>query len=257
MLRPRVIPCLLIHRGGLTKTRRFSEHRYVGDPLNAVRIFNEKEVDEIIVMDIDATVSNLDPNFTLIGQLAAECRMPLCYAGGIKSADVVERIIGLGVEKVAMASAVTSNSDLISEAAMRVGSQSIVVAMDVQLTGLLRRYEVVTHNATRRTGLDPVEFAVAAERAGAGEILINSVDNDGMMEGYDLDLVDKVHNATHLPVTVLGGAGSWADVQNLVSRFGTMGAAAGSLFVFKGKYRAVLIQYPRPDEKAALFASVN
>ncbi|WLT31318.1 AglZ/HisF2 family acetamidino modification protein [Geothrix sp. PMB-07] len=255
MLRPRLIPCLLIHKGGLVKSVQFGAHKYVGDPINAVRIFNEKEVDELMVVDIDATRNGHEPNYKTIAHLAAECRMPLCYGGGVNSTSQLERIIGLGVEKVAMSAAVVHRPELISEASKRVGNQSVVVVIDVKKTGLFRKPEVVTHNATRRTGLNPVAFARRVEELGAGEIVLNSVDHDGEMNGYDLDLIAQVREAVSVPLTVLGGAGSLADLQDLVMRHGIIGAAAGSLFVFKGKYRAVLINYPNRDEKDALCAA--
>lgn len=252
MLRPRIIPCLLIKNNGLVKTIRFGDFKYVGDPINAVRIFNEKEVDELIVLDIDATVQRREPNYALIARLAAECRMPLCYGGGIKTVEQTQQIIGLGVEKVAISAAAVQTPELISEAAVRVGSQSIVFVMDVKKSGLLRRYEIFTHNGTRATGLDPTNFARQVAKLGAGEIVINSIDRDGEMKGYDLDLIERVRSETSLPITALGGASSLDDVCSLIRRFGIIGAAAGSLFVFKGKYRAVLINYPSRSEKDAL-----
>ncbi|MBL9071699.1 MAG: imidazole glycerol phosphate synthase subunit HisF [Sphingopyxis sp.] len=244
MLRPRIIPCLLIHNGGLVKTVKFGDPKYVGDPLNAVRIFNEKEVDELMVVDIDASRNGVAPDEKLIAQMAAECRMPLCYGGGVKSADVVERLVALGVEKVALSSAAVEQPSLISEAAERVGRQSVVVVMDVKATGLLRSREVVTYNATRRTGYAPVDFALKMQEMGAGEIVLNSVDRDGVMQGYDLALVDQLKAAIDVPLTVIGGAGKLDDIRELVERHPVIGAAAGSLFVFKGKFRAVLINYP-------------
>lgn len=249
MLRPRIIPSLLVHNGGLVKTICFADPKYVGDPINAVRIFNEKEVDELIVTDMDATVLNREPNYVMIANLANECRMPLCYAGGVKTPEQVERIISLGVEKVAISSAAIDSPDLIAESARRVGSQSIVVVLDVKKTGILRRYEIFTHNARRSTGLNPADFAHKAELSGAGEILVNSIDNDGMMKGYDLSLIEQVRDAISLPLSVLGGAGSLCDIKDLISRFSIIGAVAGSLFVFKGKYRAVLINYPNRAAK--------
>ncbi len=253
MLRPRIIPCLLVKNGGLVKTVQFSNPKYVGDPINAVRIFNEKEVDELIVIDIDATVQNREPNYTLITNLAAECRMPLCYGGGVKTAEQVQKIISLGVEKVAVSAAAAQTPELITEAAVRVGSQSVVVVMDVKKSGLFRRYEVFTHNGTKGTGLDPVAFARRVEELGAGEVVVNAIDRDGEMRGYELDLIAQVREAISLPLTVLGGVGSLKEIEDLIRTFGIIGAAAGSLFVFKGKYRAVLINYPNQDDKEALF----
>ena len=252
MLRPRIIPCLLIHKGGLTKTIQFGDHKYVGDPLNAVRIFNEKEVDELMVVDIDASRDGTPPNEALIASLAAECRMPLAYGGGIKTIDQIERIIALGVEKVAVSSAAVEDPQIVARAAERVGRQSVVAVIDVKATGLFKKPEVVLYNATRRTGLNPVAFARQMEELGVGEIVLNSVDRDGRMQGYDLELVKQVRAAVGVPITVLGGAGSLEDIQALVSQHAIVGAGAGSLFVFKGKYRAVLINYPTPQDRAAL-----
>ena len=239
------------------KTTRFAEPRYVGDPLNAVRIFNEKHVDELVVTDIDASLLGKEPDYDLIKKLAAECRMPLCYGGGIKTADQIGRIIGLGVEKVALGSAVVETPELISKAASHVGSQSIVVVIDAKKAGLLGRYSAFTHNGRRNTGLTPAELAKQAEALGAGEILLNSIDQDGTLEGYDYALIDEVRDAVSLPMSVLGGAGSVDDIRRLVDRYGVIGAGAGSLFVFKGKYRAVLINHPKPEEKRALFARLD
>jgi cyclase len=257
MLRPRIAPCLLVKNGGLVKTVGFDKPKYVGDPINAVRIFNEKEVDELIVLDIDASAQSREPDYKMIANLAAECRMPLCYGGGVKTPEQVQKIISLGVEKVALSAAAVDTPGLIAKAAERVGSQSVVVVMDVKKVGLLRRYEVFTHNGTKSTGLDPVAWAKQVEQLGAGEVVLNSIDQDGVMKGYDLDLVERVRLATTLPMTVLGGAGSLSDLEGLIRRFGTIGAAAGSLFVFKGKYRAVLINYPSRLEKDALFTEAR
>ena len=253
MLRPRLIPFLLIHKGGLYKTSEFSQPKYVGDPLNALRIFNEKEVDELIVVDIDASRLGSEPDYKLIAKLASECRMPLCYGGGVKTLDTLERIIRLGVEKVAISSAAIENPEFVTEAAKRVGSQSVVGVIDVKKIGLFWRYEVVTYNASKKTGLEPVSWAAELQSLGVGEILLNSVDADGKMQGYDFDLVDKVRASVSIPLTVLGGAGSFEHFRSLFSRYGIIGAAAGSYFVFKGKYRAVLISYPNRDEKNTLY----
>lgn len=249
MLRPRIIPCLLVKNKGLVKTVNFKNPKYVGDPINAVKIFNEKEVDELIVLDIDATTENRGPDYKMIQHLAVECRMPLCYGGGVKSADQAKTIIGLGVEKVAISSAAVENSDLISRIAEEVGSQSVVVVLDVKKRIFSGKYEVWTHNGKNNTGRSPIELARDVEKCGVGEIVINSIDNDGEMKGYDLVLAKKIRDAITVPMTVLGGAGSLKDIGNLISSFGIVGAAAGSLFVFKGVYKAVLINYPRPAEK--------
>lgn len=254
MLRPRIIPCLLVHKGGLVKTQGFKDPKYLGDPINAVRIFNEKEADELMVLDIDATSKGFEPDYCLIAKLAAECRMPLCYGGGVTSAEQAARIVEMGVEKVAISAAAISNPSLLNEIAAAVGRQSVVAILDVRKrTSLFAKgYEVCSHNARVAHKLDPVTLAQKLQTAGAGEIVINSVDRDGMMHGYDLDLAEQVKQAVKVPVTFLGGAGSLGHIGDLVSRLGVVGAAAGSLFVFKGKYRAVLINYPTPAQKVQL-----
>jgi imidazole glycerol-phosphate synthase subunit HisF len=257
MLRPRIIPCLLVKNGGLVKTVQFAKPKYVGDPINAVRIFNEKEVDELIVADIDASVLEREPDYGMIKNLAAECRMPLCYSGGVKNVEQVEKIISLGVEKVAMSSAVIDNPNLIAQAAEVVGSQSVVVVMDAKKSGRGGKYELWKHNGGKRTGVCPVEFAQKAQALGAGEVVVNSIDQDGLMKGYDFELARLVREAVSLPITVLGGAGSLKDIGALIEKFGIIGAAAGSLFVFKGVYRAVLISYLNRSEKDELAAKAN
>jgi imidazole glycerol-phosphate synthase subunit HisF len=251
MLRPRITPCLLVHNNGLVKTRRFAEPKYVGDPLNAVRIFNEKEVDEIVVLDIDATSAGREPDYGLIANLAAECRMPLCYGGGVRTTAQVERIIGLGVEKVAISAAAVEDPDLVRSAAQVVGNQSVAVVMDVRRSAS-GRFELFTRNGSKSTGQDPISFAKRMVELGAGEIVVNSIDRDGMMQGYDLELARMVRAAIGCPMTVLGGAGSLDHLKELIREVGILGAAAGSLFVFKGVYRAVLINYPRREDKDRL-----
>jgi cyclase len=237
------------------KTTRFADPKYVGDPINAVRIFNEKQVDELVVLDIDATRDGREPDYAMVRNLAGECQMPLCYGGGVTSVDQMERIVSLGVEKVSLGAMAVSDPGLITRASKRVGNQSVVVVIDVRRAGLLRRYEVVTHNATRRTGLDPAEFAERVADLGAGEIVLNSVDKDGTMSGYDLELVDRVSARVSVPLTILGGAGQLADIASLIKRLDLVGAAAGSLFVFKGKYRAVLINYPDQSTRDQLIGT--
>ncbi len=249
MLRPRIIPCLLIHDGGLVKTIGFGDPKYVGDPINAVKIFNEKESDELIVVDIDAAVTGAEPNFKVIAHLAAECRMPLCYGGGVRTADQAKRIVSLGVEKVAVSSAAVARPELVAEMAAEVGRQSVVVVIDAKKRRFRSGYEVWTHNATRNSKLDPITFAQEVEHKGAGEIVLNSIDNDGRMGGYDLALARRLRDSVNLPLTLLGGAGMLDHLQGAIQALGTVGLAAGSLFVFKGAYRAVLISYPPQDAK--------
>jgi cyclase len=250
VLRPRIIPCLLVRNKGLVKTVGFREGKYVGDPINAVRIFNEKEADELMVLDIDATANGGEPDMKMIQFWAAECRMPLCYGGGVKTVEQAKAIISLGVEKVAVSSAAVEKPELVAAIAAAVGNQSVVVVLDVRNTG--GKYEIWTHNATRKTGKCPIEFSRKLQTLGVGEIVLNSIDHDGAMKGYDFQSARRVREAVTVPMSVLGGAGSLDDICGLIQRFGIIGAVAGSLFVFKGVYKAVLINYPNPALKDQL-----
>jgi cyclase len=254
MLRPRIIPWLLINKRGLVKTQVFQDPKYVGDPINAVRVFNEKEADELMILDIDATVNRVEPNMRLIAKLTAECRMPLCYGGGITTAVQAARLVDMGVEKVAVSAAAIAKPSLLTEMASKVGSQSVVAVLDVRKRKRLfsKDYEVSSHNARIAYKCNPVALARQFQDAGAGEIVINSVDNDGLMQGYDLDLAVQEKAALKVCATFLGGAGSLDHLGELISKLGVVGAAAGSLFVFKGKYRAVLINYPTSVQKTQL-----
>lgn len=255
MLRPRIIPCLLVQDGGLVKTVKFKDPKYVGDPINAVKIFNEKRADELIVVDIDATAKGLEPNYKMISHLAMECRMPLCYGGGVRTAEQAKKIVSLGVEKVAISAAALEDMSLITKMAEEIGSQSVVVVLDVKKRLLGRTFDVWTHNGTRNTKREFIEVAQEAERLGAGEIVVNSIDDDGKMSGYDIALIKKLRESVKIPVTVLGGAGSLNDISKVIQECGTVGVAAGSLFVFKGPYKAVLINYPDLRQKDDLIKS--
>ena len=252
MLRPRVIPSLLIQDNGLVKTVNFKKTKYVGDTINAVKIFNEKEVDELSIFDIDATFCEKEPNYSLIERLANQSRMPLCYGGGVKTVEQAERIFSLGIEKIALSSAILKNPNLITKIADRVGSQSVVVVLDVKKK-ILGHYEVYTHNGNKSTGINPLKFVEEAQRLGAGEIVINSIDKEGLMKGYDLDLIKQIREKLTIPMTVWGGAGSLDVIKKIIKQHGVIGIAAGSLFVFKGPYKAVLINYPNRKEKNKLF----
>lgn len=254
MLASRVIPCLLVKGGGLVKSVKFRDHRYVGDPINAVKIFNEKEVDELTILDIDASSEKREPDYSMIANVAHECRMPLCYGGGIRTVEQIQRIIKLGVEKVAIGAGALEVPQLISEGSRIVGAQSVAVILDVRKGK--RGYEVWTKNGSIATGQTPVELGLHFQRLGAGEVIINSIDDDGMMQGYDLALVDQMYAAVNVPLTVLGGAGSLDHIRQLIAQFGQIGACAGSLFVYKGKFRAVLINYPTVAEKRLLLGAV-
>lgn len=256
MLAPRIIPCLLVHNKGLVKTVKFKDAKYVGDPINAVKIFNEKEADELMVLDIDATVQNREPDYKMIENLATECRMPLCYGGGIKTVEQATRIFNLGVEKIALSSSAIENFQLVADIAKEVGNQSVVVVIDVKKK-MFGGYDVYTHNGTKKTKVDLEKFIIDLQSCGVGEVVINSIDNDGVMKGYDLSLIEKIKPLINVPITVLGGAGSLDDIEKLIEKFGIIGCSAGSLFVFKGKYKAVLINYPKQEEKQKLIRNTK
>ena len=246
MLKARVIPCLLLRNNGLVKTVKFREPKYVGDPINAVRILNDKEVDELAFLDISATPAGRGPNFELIADIAGEAFMPFAYGGGITTLEQVQQLYATGVEKVILNTAAAADPSLVSRAADLAGSQSVVVSIDVRKSWL-GKYGVYTRSGTHEQKIDPVNHAVRMEAAGAGEILLTSVDRDGTMSGYDLDLVAAVSRAVSIPVVASGGAGSVLDFRQAIGS-GASAVAAGSLFVFHGKHRAVLITYPEYAE---------
>jgi imidazole glycerol-phosphate synthase subunit HisF len=252
--RPRVIPCLLLRQTGLVKTRKFKDPVYLGDPRNVVKIFNDKEVDELVLLDINATAEAKPPQFELIREIVSECFAPLGYGGGISDVEHVRRILGIGVEKVVINTCTVTNPKLLEQAAHIAGSQSVVASIDVK-KGLLGKFEVFTHGGRKPTQLDPVTVAKQAEQAGAGEILINSIDQDGMMSGYDLKLIRMVSDAIRIPVVACGGAGKIQDLVDAVQIGGASAAAAGSMFVFHGKLRGVLISFPTGEELDQAFRS--
>jgi cyclase len=252
MLRSRIIPCLLVHNKGLVKTVNFKDPKYVGDPINAVKIFNEKEVDELMVLDIDASAQKRGPDFNLIKNLAVECRMPFCYGGGVTTVEQAKKIISLGAEKVALSSAIIDNPMLCKEIGEAVGVQSVVVVLDVRKK-MFGGYDLYTINGKDKSKRKLKEFVVELNEIGVGEIIVNSIDNDGKMLGYDIELAEIIRDLCDAPITILGGAGNLEDIKTLISKFKVIGAAAGSLFVFKGKYKAVLINYPNREEKRRLY----
>lgn len=245
MLQSRIIPSLLMRDRGLVKTRQFKDEKYIGDPLNAVKIYNEKEVDELAFFDIDATVKKSTPDINLLRTIAKESRMPLCYGGGISDPEQAADIVKIGFEKVSISAAALARPDLINEMAARIGRQSVVVTIDVK-RGLLGGYNIYSHNGTRKHKPKLADFIAETTERGAGEIVINSIDQDGMMQGYDLALARLARDNTTSPLTILGGAGESKHMVELIEEVGIVGAAAGSMFVFKGPYRAVLINYTRP-----------
>jgi cyclase len=256
MNRPRIIPCLLVQHGRLVKTVEFRRPTYVGDPINAIRVFNDKGADELVLLDIAATLDGSGPDFELLEKVATECFMPLCYGGGVTSVEQMRQVLGLGIEKVALNTSAVERPELIGDAAAEFGSQSVVVSIDVRRARRGRRgkEEVVTRGARDRTGLDPVQFAREAERLGAGELLLTSVDRDGTMQGYDLELIRRVSAAVGIPVVACGGAATGQDLVAAIDDGGASGAAAGSMFVFTGRHRAVLISYVTADDLESEFA---
>lgn len=245
MRNARVIPVLLLRGDSLVKTRNFRDARYIGDAINAVSIFSEKMVDELVLLDIGATPEGRPPHVDLVRDIASEAFVPLCYGGGVTLIDQFEGLLKAGVEKVAVNTAFASNPGLIGEAARRYGSQSVVVSMDVQRTST--GHSVRVAGGRRSVSSDPVSYAKQAEAAGAGEIMLQSIDRDGARSGYDLELVQAVAGAVDIPVVALGGANSVDDLVAAV-RHGAAAAAAGSMFVFFGRLQGVLINTPDPNE---------
>lgn len=247
---PRVIPVLLVSDGYLVKPVKFQGDTYIGDPINAVRIFNEKQVDELLICDIDASVKGTGVNYTLIEEIASEAFMPVGYGGGITSAAEARRITGIGIEKVVLNSAAFARPDLITEVADALGSSSTVVSVDAKrrLTG---GWDAYSARASKKVGMTPAQAATLAQQKGAGEVMISSIDRESSRSGYDLKLITSVADAVTVPVIALGGAGSVADLKTALDA-GASAVAAGTMFVMTGKHRAVLITYPSPAQVQAL-----
>lgn len=246
----RVIPVLLLRGDGLVKTVKFKDAKYVGDPINAVRLFNDLEVDELTILDIDATAKGREPPFERIAEIAGEAFMPICYGGGVTRFDQARRLFKSGVEKVALTTALIDTPGLVREIADTFGEQAVVAGIDVK-RDLFGRQRAMIRAGSGKTGLDPVELAKRAADLGAGEILVQSIDRDGTYQGYDLDLVKAVSAAVPIPVIAAGGAGGLPDLRKAIDA-GASAAAAGSLFVYKGPHRAVLINYPSQSELRTL-----
>lgn len=261
MFRPRIIPCLLLKEKGLVKTIQFKDPRYIGDPINAVRIFNDKEADELIFLDIMASrgggflgLRRQPPiAFELITKISRECMMPLSYGGGITTIEEIKKLFGIGVEKVIINTQATENYGFIGEASEIFGNQSIIVSIDVKKNPL-GKYEVFIRGGTKATGKDPVQFARDMAAMGAGELMINSIDQDGMMTGYDVGLIKTISNAVSVPVIACGGAGKIEDLFDAYQNGHASAMAAGSMFVFHGRKRAVLINYPTRSELETIFS---
>jgi imidazole glycerol-phosphate synthase subunit HisF len=254
MLNTRVIPCLLLQDRGLVKTTKFKDPVYVGDPVNAVKIFNEKEVDELIFLDIDASKRKTGPNLSLISELATECFMPFAYGGGITDIEQIRSILKLGVEKVIINKSALDDLSFIVKAEKEFGRSTLIVAIDIK-KNLFGKYKVYDHARKKVTDKDPVEYAKAIEQAGAGEIFLNNVDRDGTFAGFDNEIIKRITSIVSVPVIVCGGAASLQDFKTVVKDGGASAVSAGSFFVFQGPHRAVLISYPQYSELRTLFGS--
>lgn len=241
MYRNRLIPCLLLHGEGLVKTKQFKEPNYLGDPINAVRLFNDKLVDELILLDIDATREKRSPNFEKLEKIIDQCFMPITYGGGISSVEDIKKLLSIGIEKVAINYSAYSNPEFVREAVSKFGSSTVVGGMDVGMRNGKKTVKVI--NNTIDINRNPIDYAKYLYNLGVGEILLNDIHNDGMMMGYDYELVSDVSQAVTVPVVACGGAANLHDCQK-VTESGASAAAAGSIFVYYGRLHAVLINYP-------------
>lgn len=247
MALPRIIPVLLLKDRGLVKTTKFQQPVYVGDPINAVKIFNEKEVDELIILDISATRQQYEPRYEYLREIVSECFSPLGYGGGVRTIEHIKKIVQSGIEKVVINTACCSEPEFLKRASGDFGSSTIVAAMDIK-KNIFGKYSVYTHAGTKSTGFDPVRHAVNLQQLGAGELFVNNIDLDGTMKGYDHALIRRIVDAVDIPVIVCGGAADHEDLYKAIKESGASAAAAGSIFVFQGKHRGVLITYPEYEK---------
>jgi cyclase len=253
MLKNRVIPSLLLKNGGLVKTTKFKDPKYVGDPINAIKIFNEKQVDELMVLDITASKEGREPNYSLIEQFAGECFMPLAYGGGIRTVEQAKRLFASGVEKICLQTAALENLALVTELAERFGSQSVMVSIDIK-KNWLGSPQVYSASREKVIVTNWLELLHQLIEAGAGEVLLNAVDKDGTLSGPDLDLIQKASKAVQVPLIAVGGISSLEDIKAAIN-VGASGVAAGAFFVYYGPHRAVLITYPKYEELENLLKS--
>ncbi len=254
MLRTRVMPCLLLKGGRLVKTVNFKNERYVGDPINAVRIFNQKEVDELVLFDIDCSKNNVDINFSLLEQIASECFMPLCYGGGVRSLDDIKKLFSMGIEKVSVSSLLFENPEVVKQAVEVYGSQSIIATIDVKPSWFRKKYRVYTHSAKRLVNYTPVEASKYACDLGVGEIIVNAIHRDGTWQGFDQDLILQITSCVNIPVVAAGGAGCLEDIKNVVHNSHASAVALGSMAVFQAKDMGVLIKFPKISELSKILS---
>ena len=243
MLRTRVIPCLLLKGETLVKTVRFKRSNYIGDPVNTVRIFNELEVDELSVLDIDASVNATGPNFELLQSITNECFMPLSYGGGVSTMAHAERLFKMGFEKVMVNSAVYSKPELVTEIAEKFGSQAVIVGIDVKKK-LFGGYALYSHSGRKKQPISPIDWAIKVQQLGAGEILLTSIDNEGTWSGFDTELVRLIASAVDIPVIANGGAKDIASIQAVVKNTSVSAVALGSMVVYQSKGMGVLVNFP-------------
>ncbi len=251
MLKTRVIPVLLMKNKGLYKGVKFKSHKYVGDPINTVKIFNDKEVDELVIFDIEASRLNKQINFELLENIASEAFMPIAYGGGIKTLKDAQKLFSLGIEKVVLNTSAIENFDLVKKLVDSYGSQSVVFSLDVKKS-FFGKHETYSYSGTKKVKIPPVELAKKMQELGVGEIIVNSIDNDGVMKGYDLAIIKEIATQLTIPVIACGGAGNLEDF-NKAKEIGAHGCAAGSMFVYNGIHKAVLISYPKFEKLCELF----
>jgi cyclase len=251
-MRHRIIPILLLKNNGLYKGKKFKDHKYVGDPINAVKIFNDKEVDELVFLDIAASLDNKEPNYRMLQDIASECFMPMAYGGGVASTDMIREILMVGIEKAIINTQAVRNPDFVKKSVNYFGSSTIVASIDAKIN-LFGKYHVYINSGQEKTNLNPIEWAIQLEKMGVGEIIINSIDKDGTLSGYNNELVLMITKAVNIPVIAAGGGNGLPDFKDICRKYNASAAAAGAHFVFQGKHNAVLITYPSQEEIHKVF----
>ena len=250
MIFPRIIPVLLLEKNKLIQTKKFEYLKYLGDPLNALRVFNDKKVDELVFFDIGATVNNLEPNYELLKNISKQSRMPLCYGGGVKNLFQFKKIIKLGFEKVSMSTSAILDPKILKKIVNNFGSQSVIITLDVKIQN--DKYFVYIHNGKIRIDIEIPKLIKILQDYGVGEIIFNLIDRDGMKNGYDLNFIKSIKDLLNIPFCILGGANSYQDFELVLKNFGLVGLCAGSMFSLKGKFNSVLLQYLNESDKINL-----